>query len=168
MYQYQPKRENKTASVLLLVLALASVITVGVSVFTKAFAGILQTAAVLMLAAEVALFIRYFRKTFVYRIQNFGPEGTSPDLVVSEVTGKDNIIVCRLSLDDLYGIKKRTENKNVKGRKKYNYCIDIAPKNAFCLEFTDCGTPVTVIISPDEKMLSILGEYLKRNSENDE
>lgn len=168
MYQYQPKRENKIASVLLLAVAILSVAMVGISVSVSSFAGIFQFVAVLLLAAEVALFVRYFRKTYVYRIQYFGTESDVPDLVVSEVSGKDNVIVCRLSLNDLEGMKTRSERKKVRAGKRYNYCVDIAPKNAVYLEFTDSGMPVTVIISPDDEMISVFEKYLKLHSEDTE
>lgn len=164
MYQYQPKRENKIASILLLVFALVSVFMIGMSALMRSFTGIFQTAAVLSLAIEVALFVRYFRKTYVYRIQYFGTEDDAPDLIVSEVSGKDNVIVCRLSLGELDGIKTRSDRKKVRAGKKYNYCVDIAPKNAVYLEFTDSGMPVTVILSPDEKMISVFEEYVKLGS----
>lgn len=168
MYQYQPKRENKIASVLLLAVAILSVAMVGISVSASSFAGLFQLAAVLLLAAEVALFVRYFGKTYVYRIQCFGTKNDVPDFIVSEVSGKNNIIVCRLSLNDLEGMKTRSERKKVRAGKKYNYCVDIAPKNAVYLEFTDSGVPVTVIVSPDEKMISVFEKYMKLRSEDTE
>lgn len=168
MYQYQPERKNKIASALLLIFALAAIILLGLSVIFNAFVGILQLAAVLCLVVEVALFSKYFRRSYVYRIQSFNKSNDAPDFLVSEISGKDSIVVCRLSLENLLSIEKSTSKTRKNLGKYYNYCVDIAPKNAYILRFEENYEKITLIISPDETMLSIFENYAEKNSQQNE
>lgn len=168
MYQYQPERKNKIASALLLIFALAAVILLGLSAIFNAFVGIFQLAAVLCLVVEVALFVKYFRHSYVYRIQSFNKSDDAPDFLVSEVSGKDNVIVCRLSLESLLSVEKNTQKARKNLGKFYNYCVDIAPKDSYILRFEENYEKIALIISPDETMLSIFENYAEKNSQQTE
>ena len=160
MYQHQPKRNNKTVPILLLIFALIAVALLFASVILKKWVGLLQLGAVIALVCEVALFLRYFRRSYVYVIRQ--TKDSAPDLVINELNGNECVTVCRLSLDSLLDIKKRSSSKKTSG-KIYNYCADIAPANAYVLYFEECGEKYSIIMTPDEKMLSIFYAYLEES-----
>ena len=166
MYQYQPKRKNKIASALLLTFALVAVILLGLSVTLDSYIGILQLGVVICLSVDVLIFMMYFRRSFIYRIVKYD-NSYAPDLTVSEVAGKDSIVLCRLSLDNLLSIEKSSQKAKRKLGKHHNYCVDIAPRDAYILRFEECGEKIAVILSPDEAMLSIFENYLSKNSQEE-
>lgn len=162
MYQYQVQRKNNIASLLLLIFALVAVALLCISVILQAWVGLLQLGAVICLALEVAVFSRYFRRSYVYRIAETS-QGNAPDFTVSELNGRDSVTVCRLSLASLLSVDKKPK-RIARGKEKlYNYCVDIAPQNAYLLRFEEGGEKYSILLSPDEKMLSILQYHLEQN-----
>ena len=158
MYQYQPPRNNRIASLLMLALALLGIVLLSLSVVLSSFVGLLQLAAVLCLVPEIAIFSKYFKRSYIYRISHTR-EGDAPDLTVSEISGNNSTVVCRLSLDSLISVEKSSRESRKHLGKHYNYCVEIAPKNVYILRFFECGENITLILSPDDTMLSILNEY---------
>ena len=167
MYQFQPKRKNKIASTLLIVLAVVAVILFYVSVSLSSYAGLLQLGSVVCLCFEVFVFTRYFVRSYVYRIISYDGDG-APDLVIGELSRGESIVVCRFSLDGLFSIEKDSRAARRGLGKHYNYCVDIAPSDAYILKFEECGERAALIISPDENMLALLEAHLKTNQENEE
>lgn len=164
MYQYQPPRSNRIASLLMLAFALLAIILLSMSVALSSFVGLFQLGAVLCLVPEIALYSKYFKRSYIYRI-SLVKENDAPDLTVSEISGNNSTVVCRLSLDSLISVEKSSKKSRKRLGKHYNYCVEIAPKNVYILRFYECGEHITVILSPDATMLSILNEYA--SPEND-
>ena len=167
MYQYQPTRKNKIASVLLIAIAIVAIALFSLSVVLSAYAGLLQLGSVICFCAEVLLFTRYLVRSYVYRIIRYDGEG-APDLVIGELSKGDSVVVCRFSLDGLVSIEKNSKAARRGLGKHYNYCVDIAPDNAYILRFEECGERAALIISPDENMLVLLEKYSKENAESNE
>ena len=164
MYQYQPTRKNKVASTLLIVLALVAVALFAASVSLSSYAGLLQLGSVVLLCADVLVFVRYFVRSYVYRIVG-ATEEEAPLIVIAELARGESVVVCRFSLDALISVEKSTKVARRDLGKHYNYCVDIAPSDAYILRFEECGERASLIISPDEEMIKILNSYLKSSNE---
>ena len=167
MYQYQPKRKNKIASVLLIVLAVVAIALFSLSVTLSAYTGLLQLGSVVCFCLMVLFFTRYFARSYVYRIIRYDGDA-APDLVIGELSRGESVVVCRFSLDGLVSVEKDSRSARKGLGKHYNYCVDIAPDDAYILRFEECGERASVIISPDKNMLVLLEKHLKSNLESNE
>ena len=67
--------------------------------------------------------------------------------------------MCRLSLSKLLAAGEWSdESKPPRGRKIYNYCVDVRPKDSWLLEFEDGEDRIYIRLSPDEG----LKEYFRK------
>ena len=161
MYEFTPKKSNKAAeytSAALLIVSLAAMF------FSKlpnlSYRWVTQLAALLMFAVALTLLGRYVFKGFVYSVTSRDDGGY--DLNVTEIKRRSRITVCRIALS---GIEKAviTDTKNkksisseFKGRKVYNYCVDIYPEKYCCVFAEECGEKLVIKLSYDEKLFEIL------------
>ena len=160
MYQFQPERKNKISSILLLAFGIAALVLVALSVALSKYQGLLQLVAAIFLSADIFIFHMYFRRAFIYRVASSRDEDELPIFTVSEVVGKNSTVLCRFSLDDLVKVEKYSKKIKKGLGKHYNYCIDIAPCDAYVLFFESGGQREAIILSPDEKLLSIFNSCI--------
>jgi len=164
MYSFSPKKTNKIAEGLAIFLfALAAVLLIFPSAFTLPYGGVLQTAGLVFAVAALAVLTRYTFKSFTYTVRERGDGSDSLDLVITERQGKREYAVCRIALSGIEEIivpdekNKETLTKKSEGRKIFAYFVEISPKDQCYIYATECGEKLLIKISPDEKLLSILG-----------
>ncbi len=162
MYEYIPKRENKTAMYASLFLFVGAFILMAFPALVEiAYKWIPQLLGMIMLALCIAILTRYIFRGFIYSVADNG--NGSPDLSVTEIQGKKRITVCRISLSGIeQAVMLNAANRSqlqqlAEGRKKFNYMVDIAPSNQLWIFAEECGEKLLIKISPDDRLAAMLG-----------
>ncbi len=174
MYEITPKKSNNTArslSIILLVTAFAAMIFSGIPRIP--FRSVMQLISLVVLAFSILMMTRYVLSSYSYAVIS-GDEGGF-DLTVTELKRKSRITVCRIALS---GIEKVTLAKSsekelvatlkeyAKGRKTYNYCIDLAPQKYIHILANECGEELVIKLSYDKRLFSILSDASGKSSES--
>lgn len=178
-YEYTPPKNTKkmTGLSMILVSVAAAFFFIPILFPTMPFQWIMQFAGILCLVGVIFIISRCVAKTFVYTVAA-GDDGT-PDFTVTELQngGKSKITVCRVSVGNiersylLYPENKEDKKKEkelyskarAEGRKSFDYCHDISPSPVCILLLEECGEPLLLKISPDEKMYSMLKKEETQN-----
>ena len=158
MYSFSPKKTNKIAEGLSVCLfSFAAVLLVITSRLDLPYFGLIEGIAVALLVAALAVLSRYTFKSFTYSVQERDGEGL--DLIITERQGKRRFAVCRIALSGIEEIIVPDENnkdvlkKKRAGRKVFAYYVEIKPQSECYVFTTECGEPLLIKLSPDEKLL---------------
>lgn len=165
MYDFIPPKSNKTADYTSAALLIISLIAMFLSRLPNLpYPWIMQLSALTMLAVALMLLGRFVFKRYQYSVTS--GEDRGGDLLVTEVTRRTRVTVCRISLSGIervliaYGSGKSAKKdirKSSSGRKVFNYCADIRPAKYICVFAEECGEPLLIKLSYDEALLEILG-----------
>ena len=162
MKEFIPKRSNtlsKQITMGLFILSLVAMFASGVPGLP--LRSVMQTVALIVLATAIAMLGRFEFKTYTYTVST--NDDGKLDLVVTELKRRSRITVCRVSID---GISEATEitaeNKKQlkemrKGRKSFNYCIDVAPARSICIIANEGGEELVISLSYIPELFCILG-----------
>ena len=162
MKEFIPKRSNtlsKQITMGLFILSLVAMFASGVPGLP--LRSVMQTFALIVLATAIAMLGRFEFKTYTYTVSTKDDGGF--DLVVTELKRRSRITVCRVAID---GISEATEitaeNKKQlkemrKGRKSFNYCIDVAPARSICIIANEGGEELVISLSYIPELFYILG-----------
>ena len=174
MYETTPKKSNNTArslSIMLLVIAFAAMIFSGIPGIP--FRSVMQLIALVMLAFSILLLTRYVLSSYSYAVAS--DRDGSLDLTVTELKRKSRITVCRISLSSIEKITlAKSADKDLaaklkadsKGKKSYNYCIDLAPAKYIHVIANECGEELVIKLSYDKRLFSILSEGSGKTSDS--
>ena len=169
-YSYLSKKSNNQALILASAFFFAGLILIAATaVFSIPFVGIFQGLSVLFLTFSVLLLTRFVYKSFALRV--FLNERDEFDFTVTEIYGKTQITVCRISLDNIEKVCIKTKEnakklkKETKGRKIYSYCPDVFPEGECWVFVTECDMPLLIKLSPDQTLLNILSAAVKQKND---
>ena len=174
MYETTPNKSNNKArslSILLLITAFAAMMFSGIPGIP--FRSVMQLISLVMLAFSILLLTRYVLSSYSYAVVSKREGGF--DLTVTELKRKSRITVCRISLSSIEKITlAKSENKELaarlkalsKGKKSYNYCIDLAPEKYIHIVSNECGDELTIKLSYDKRLFSILSEGSGKTSDS--
>ncbi len=164
MYEVQPKKTNNLAANLSLVLIFGGILAMYFSSLPSIpFRPVMQTVSLLIIAFAIMLLGRYVFKSFSYSIVD--TEGDGLDFTVTELKRRSRITLTRVSLSGISEIiplksdAKEIMAKKKKGRKSFNYCVDLCPKESYLILCEECGEKYAIRISADEKLITLLSEY---------
>ncbi len=167
MYDFIPSKSNNTAEYTSAALLIISLIAMFLSKLPNLpYPWIMQLSALTMLAAALMLLGRFVFKRYQYSVTSCEGEDRGCDLLVTEVTRRTRVTVCRISLSGIeravitYGSDKSAKKdirKSSSGRKVFNYCADMRPAKYLCVFAEECGEPLLIKLSYDEALLEILG-----------
>lgn len=175
MYEITPKKSNNkgayTAAVLLIAAFAAMMFS---KIPNLPYRSVMQLAAMVMLAFSILMMTRYTLSAYSYAITpTRGAEEF--DFTVTELKRKSHITVCRISLSSIekVALVKASDKKlsaklkaSAKSRKRFNYCIDVAPSQYIYLFAEECGESIALKLSYDKKLYSILKEAAARNTQS--
>lgn len=174
MYETTPNKSNNKArslSILLLITAFAAMMFSGIPGIP--FRSVMQLIALVMLAFSILLITRYVLSSYSYAVVSKREGGF--DLTVTELKRKSRITVCRISLSSIEKITlAKSENKELtarlkalsKGKKSYNYCIDLVPEKYIHIVSNECGEELVIKLSYDKRLFSILSEASGKTSDS--
>lgn len=178
MYEWIPKKQNKTAEKMTLLLfgGAAAICFLTVIVPEIPFRWAFQLLALILLTAAIFFVSRYRTKGFIYRLIEDG-EGKW-DLTVTETAlgGKRPVTVCRVGLDGLRlltvldlsdgGASLAAWNEiKKKGRKIFDYCPDFRPTESVVAVFSEGGVEYTLRLAPVEELTAILRRSVSKEAE---
>ena len=107
------------------------------------------------LTAALLITVRYLLRRYVYQLSATGDGGF--DFVVTEISGKQTLCVCRISTDAFRAIAR--EEKGKRTRLTYDWSTDLGA-SAYLLTMMD-GEEITVRFSPDREMAAMIAYSLR-------
>lgn len=166
MKEFIPRRSNTLSKRVILALFVVSVSAMFFSTVPNLpYRSVMQLLSLVILALAIAMLGRYEFQSYMYAIIENDRGGL--DLTVTELKRRSRITVCRIKLDGIERVeditpKSKKQLKELrKGRRSFNYCVDISPAHA-CLILTDeCGEKLAISISYIPELFEILKTYAK-------
>lgn len=163
MYEVYPKKKDGTARNLAAVIFIVAVIAMYVSTLPGLpLRAVVQLFSVALIAFGILLMGRYIFTSYTYAVVLNDEERY--DLTVTEIKRRSRITVCRISVSGIEKVEvlKKGEKEGLaelkKGRKVFDYRVDISPAQYCCVLANECGEEVAIKLSYDEKLVSILSE----------
>ena len=158
MNQYIPSQKNHRAKKTATAFFAASMLLFAVSgIRALPYRSMLQLLSFSLMTVAILVCVRYLFRSYCYKLE---PSADGIDFVVLELSRRGADTVCRLSVEALLSVEPATrenlaEKKKDKNVKIYNYCVDIAPDDAFLLCFADStyapsDTPICIKIQCDK------------------
>ena len=148
MVTFTPKRKVRVSGALSLSLMIAAVVIYALStmdIFTAR--AILQLISVIFATAAIFILSKYVIMSFAYTVCENDNGGY--DLLVSQVSGKKNVTVCRISIEDIVEVKHIKCNDKIY-KKAYNYSAELFARELLLLEINDAGSVFYVKLQTDE------------------
>ncbi len=170
MKQYIPAAKTNRAKKLATAIFAASLVLFAVSgIKVIPYRSILQLFSFALMTAAIMVCVRYLFRSYCYRVEE---ANNGYEFVVLELSKAGAQTVCRLSMDALLSVEPETkeltrEIKKQKGLKIYNYCVDVAPRDALLLTFSDStyspsDAPICIKIQSDDDFENILSSFLAK------
>ena len=166
IYEIIPQKDMRRLTLLTSAFLIGATL---IMALTSIFEGIpfkwaFQLLGVIMLALGIFYLTRYVMKSFIYRIE---ATDSGHDLTVTEIQGRHIITVCRISLsgieevyvarpNDSLEMKSAVQKARSGNRKQYNYCVDMFGDKCLFILATECGEPIALRLSYDEKLTQFL------------
>ena len=138
LYEFAPRLNKIREKIVMSVCLLLGSLAYGVSGFFS-YPALYQLLAVTLLAGAVLVIVRYLLRDYVYAI-HADEGGEACELVIVEILGKKQTVVCRVSLADVRSILPRVLfSKLERGRdaEVYRYVSEMFPERAFYLEIAN-------------------------------
>ena len=168
MKQYIPSPKNQRAKRIATALFAASLVLFAVSgIRALPYRSVVQLLSFALMTAAISVCARYLFRSYCYRIE---PCADGFEFVVLERSKRGETTVCRLSMAALLSVEpwpreKSKEKRAQKNIKIYNYCVDVAPTDAYLLSFSDSTyspseTPVCIKIQCDDDFKTTLEDFL--------
>lgn len=170
MYEITPKRTNKAASytsAAMIFTAFAAMLFSGISWLP--YRSLMQLAALVILGFAILILVRYVLTVYVYAI--IPTDNGGYDLTVTEARRKSRITVCRISLSGIESARtedakdKKALSEKAKGYKVFNYCVDLAPAEYYCIFAEECGEKILLKLTCDDEFIDIISR-LTSSKEN--
>ncbi len=170
MYTFTPKRNVKSAAIVSLALFVVSLVLFYLSQ-SSAFAApaLIQLIATVCAAVSIFILSKFIIMKYVYTISE-NEDGTA-DLLVTEVSGKKNTTLCRVSLSDAVAFVKLSDGKlaedeRAKCEKVHNFCLDLFPKETYALIISDGDGRYAIKLQHDDGFAEAIKRYVINNSKD--
>ena len=177
MYQWIPKKSNKTAQRVILILLLGVILLFGITtVFPGiAYRWVYQLIGLGMLTAVLFLVTRYITRSYLYQIRK--GDGAKMDLEILECSGngRRQFTVCRVSLSGLRSLTLLDLSDGGKSdallaarkqekKKIYNYCVDLQPQTSCLLQCDESGEELWIRLNYEPELWDMLSRFSSENS----
>ncbi|MBQ3483382.1 MAG: hypothetical protein IJA78_04315 [Clostridia bacterium] len=157
MYDHRPQRQNATAKLAVLALLAAAAIALFGSTLTPKYPAILQAIGIALLIPIIQLSTRYLFTSYLYRLRPY--DDGSTDLEIYSYRGGARMqLVCRVGLEEITALTPLTaaNKKPPHGLRRYNYCMDIGPRDAQVLSVTNGDGDCEILLVPDKTLCDAL------------
>ena len=164
LYEFEPRLKKIREKIVMSVCLLLSSLAYGVSNFLP-YPSLYQLLAVILLTVAVLMIVRYLLRDYVYAI-HADENGEASELIIVEIMGKKQSVVCRVSLADVdkmipcalflkSELRRQTEI--------YRYVSEMVPENAFYLEISSAGKQFVVEILADRTLEKLISSGQKQD-----
>lgn len=178
IYEYTPPKNTRSVTPLVIVLAVAGgvLFLLPSLISDMPMRGLSQMLGIILITAMVFLISRYSGLSFVYAIVENGER--TVDLTVTEIerNGKKQTTVCRVALSSiteaylLYPeragesekVKKLMKRARGEQRKLFIYTQGMRPTPVCILFLEECGEPLLIKLSADERLFSYFEQYAQK------
>lgn len=157
MYDHRPSRQNATARIVVLALFAAVAISLFGSTLVSKYPAILQAIGIALLIPIIQLSTRYIFTSYLYRLRPY--DDGSTDLEIYSYRGGARMqLVCRVNLAEITAATPltATNKKPPHGLRRYNYCMDIGPRDALVLSVTNGDGDCEILLVPDGTLADAL------------
>lgn len=160
MYEYAPRSKKRREIRLFLVSLTPALLFFVLSLLPQTPAPLLCRSLGLC-EATVAAWIaaRYLLRRYIYRVAPCDSGGASLDLTVTEIFGKRQRVVCRISLEDIEEISRDNGRKERGNERFFQYTDEISSPNFCILTVRDENTTRRIKMTADETLYHILKSY---------
>ena len=163
MYEVFPKKKDSTARNLAAILFIVAVIAMYISTLPGLpLRSLVQLLSVGLIAFGLVIMGRYIFSSYSYAVVRTDEGGC--DFIVTEIKRRSRITVCRISVSGIESVEvlKKGEGERLaalkKGRKSFDYRVDMMTDRYCCILANECGEAVAIKISYDERLISLLSE----------
>ena len=166
MYDYRPPRQNAKARYLVLGLFVAALVALFGSQFVPKFPFLLQVVGLSLFIPVIQLSTRYVFTSYLYRLHTH--EQGDTDLEIYAYRGGARMqLVCRVGLSEITAAAPLTEaNKKPPRRmRRYNYCMDISPRDALVLSITNGDGDCELLLCPDHVLREAFASHTEKAEE---
>lgn len=156
-YEYRPVRQNYNAHFAVLACLLLSGGCFVASAFMNALAVIPQSIGVAALIPAIQLVAKYLVVQYLYRVTIREDGGVDLEVFLYRGGAKMQLVCC-VGLEEITAaVPLGPQNrKAAEGKKRYHYCMDLAPERALVLSITNYDGECEVLLAPDERMCELL------------
>ena len=164
LYEFEPRLKKIREKIVMSVCLLLSSLSYGVSGFFP-YPALYQLLAVILLTVAVLVIVRYLLRDYVYAI-HADEDGDGCELVIVEILGKKQTVVCRVSLADVEKMLPRNIYLQTRSKQKtevYHYVSEMFPEHAFYLEASNGEKYFFVEILADQGLSQLISSYKKQD-----
>ena len=156
-YEYRPVRQNYNAHFAVAACLLLSGGCFVASSFMSALAVIPQSIGVAALIPAIQLVAKYLVVQYLYRVTIREDGGVDLEVFLYRGGAKMQLVCC-VGLEEITAaVQLGPQNrKAAEGKKRYRYCMDLAPERALVLSITNSDGECEVLLAPDERMCELL------------
>jgi len=141
---------------LLGLIAAAAVALIGAGLVPK-YPVILQVIGIALFIPIIQVSTRYVFTSYLYRLRPY--DDGSTDLEIFAYRGGARMqLVCRIGLTEITAATPLTDSnkKPPHGLRRYNYCMDIGPRDALVLSITNGDGDCEILLVPDKSLTDAL------------
>lgn len=164
LYEFEPRLKKIREKIIMSVCLLLSSLSYGVSGFLP-YPALYQLLAVILLTVAVLVIVRYLLRDYVYAI-HADEDGDGCELVIVEILGKKQTVVCRVSLADVEKMLPCALFLKSEGKRKgeiYRYVSEMFPEDAFFLEVSNSEKHFFVEILADQRLSQLISSCKKQD-----
>ncbi len=164
LYEFEPRLKKNREKIVMSVCLLLSSLAYGVSNFLP-YPALYQFLAVILLTVAVLMIVRYLLRDYVYAI-HADENGEASELVIVEIVGKKQTVVCRVSLADVDNMLPRAAFLKSELRRQteiYRYVSEMFPENAFYLEISNEEKQYVVEVLADRTLENLISSRQKQD-----
>jgi len=157
MYKYVPKPKKIREKIIMSVCLLLSALSYGVSSFLP-YPALYQLFTVVSLTAAVLIIVRYLLRDYVYCICE-DENGDAYELVVVEIMGKKQTVVCQILLENVGSVYSRQEFAEGDVPRKsniYRYVSELFPEDGYFVRVLDGEKNFFIQICADMRLLELI------------
>ena len=160
--KYSPYTDTKIIKIISLLLALCSLVLIGISLTADGFsADVIKAMALVPFSSAILLSIRFGICSYTYILEDF-------EFIIIRRFGKKTMTVCRLYYTDITKVIHFDEAKDkIKGRNRYSYRAKMLSKDFYCLFYTLENEDGVVLFEPNEAFVNLLKKHIQKDILND-
>lgn len=158
-FSVTPKPKNKNSVILMCLFFAIALISLLVTVFIDKYKGVVGMVTLAALTTAILVYTKYVAVTFHYDIVAEGMD--EPLFVVRQTVGKRNVTLCRVSLADIYEIKResakeRRAHKSPQGVARYVYTPTLSPDESYRIFVSARYEKAEIIVEISEEFKEML------------
>ena len=161
-FSIHAKSSNNKAKIAFWVGLAAAFVVFTISAFINKYQGLVGLAALALLVFALTVYTKYLSVSYYYELTT-DSEGV-PLLLVRQVTGKRQSVLCRIGLAEIVKVERedksaRNAHKTPAGFMKYTYVPTLMPEVTYRLTSTSRYEKAEIVLEISDEMAGLLRKY---------